>query len=412
MDEKTSWDWHTDLKEIPFKEWEAKFNWVQSPIVSADGECVAAIANSDEMVFNVCVNGRVWEEEYEKVWCLTPVSDHGFAAFVASDEEWTVVVDGEPWSSRCDFLWDMMISSDGKTLAAAFQSDSEYGVIVNDVPWEVQYESMSGAVLASDGSSAAVVQVESIAAADVDAFKKGLFCVAHNGKVQDKRFLNIWDISFDSSAKHIAYGVRLDRESYSIVQDDTIWDNRFQSVWQAEFLDENALIAPVRLNGKWYLFKNNEPFWDTAYNQLWHPAVSQAGEVAAIVSTPFGRWSVAVNDKIWNLSWDTMISDIFFSQDGSSLAAVYKHKGFWDLAVNRKPWLLCADQVFFSKMSPDGSVVAVVAEKKGQYQLFVNGKILASGFSFMADPVISPDGSKVMLKGIKNGIYKRQIISL
>ena len=414
MDEKTSWDWHTDLKEIPVKEWDNSFNWVQSPIVSSDGERVAAIVNVDEMAFNICVNGLAWEgEEYEKIWCLSPVSDNGFAAFAARDEEWTVLVNGEPWSSRGDFIWDMMVSADGKLLAAAFQSDSEYGVIVNDVPWEDRYESMTGAVLAPDGSSAAVVQVESMTAADVDAFKEGLFCVAHNGKSQDKRFLNIWDISFDSSGRHIGYGVRLDRENYTIVQDDTTWDSRFQSVWKPEFLDQNILLAPVRLNGKWYLYKNDVPFWTTAYAQLWHLTVSPANEnVAAIVSTPFGHWTVAVNDKIWNLTCDTMVSDIHFSQDGSCLAAVYKHKGFWDLAVNQTPWQLSASQVFFPRLSPDGSIVAVVAEKKGQYQLVVNGKTLASGFSFMADPVISPDGSKVMLKGIENGIYKRQIIGL
>ncbi|MEX1314148.1 MAG: Tmc redox complex protein TmcD, partial [Desulfotignum sp.] len=140
MEDNTSWDWGTELKEIPVDEWRTRFNWVQSPRVSRDGERIAAIVNLDEMAFNVCVNGEVWEGEYEKIWSLAPISGSGFAAFVARDEEWTVAVDGQEWTHWCDFIWQMMVSPDGRTLGAAFQSDSEYGVLVNDTPWEHRYE--------------------------------------------------------------------------------------------------------------------------------------------------------------------------------------------------------------------------------------------------------------------------------
>ncbi len=413
MKEKTSWDWDTELKEIPFKEWQSRFNWVQAPRVSRDGECIAAIVNLDEMAFTVCVNGETWEGEYEKIWYLTPVSGNKFAAFVAREEEWTVAKNGAEWSNWCDFIWQMMVSPDGETLGAAFQTDSEYGVIVNDDPWETGYENLTGAVMAPDGTAAAVVQVASMGAADVDAFKKGIFSVACNGTAREQRFLNVWDISFDASGKHIGYGVRTDRESYTIVQNDTIWDNRFQSVWKPEFLDEKTLLAPVRVQGKWHLYKNNLSFWRNSYDQLWHLTVSPEGkDVAAIVSAPFGRWTVAVNDTVWPVSWDTLVSDIHFSKHGSCLAAVYKNKGVWDLAVNQTPWHMAADMVFVPCISDDGSVVAVVIQKQGTYQLVVNNRVKASGFSFMADPVISPDGSKVLLKGIENGIYKRRIIRL
>ncbi|MDZ7665407.1 MAG: Tmc redox complex protein TmcD [Desulfotignum sp.] len=413
MEENTSWDWGTELKEIPFDEWRTRFNWVQSPRVSRDGERIAAIVNLDEMVFNVCVNGEVWEGEYEKIWNLTPVSGNGFAAFVARDEEWTMAVNGQEWTQWCDFIWQMMQSPDGRTLGAAFQSDSEYGVTVNDTPWEHRYENLNGAVMAADGTSAAVVQVTSMPGADVEAFKKGVFSVARNGIPQDRRFLNIWDISFDASGRQIGYTVRTNREAYTIVQNDTLWDNRFESVWKPEFLDENSLLAPVRVKGKWELYKNDTPFWRNRYDQLWHLTLSPNGrDVAAIVSAPYGRWSVAVNDKVWPVSWDAMISDIYFSENGATLAAVYKHKNVWDLAVNQTSWGMAADMVFVPRFSADGSVVAIVIEKQGGYQLVVNNRVVASGFSFMANPVISPDGSRILLKGIENGIYKRRIIQV
>jgi hypothetical protein len=411
MEDKASWDWDTELKEVPFDEWRSRFNWVQTPQVRRNGEGIAAVVNLDEMAFNVCVNGEVWEEEYEKVWNLTPVSGSGFAAFVARDEEWTLAVNGQEWSHWCDFIWQLMKSRDGRTLGAVFQTESEYGIIVNDVPWENRFENLTGAVMAADGTSAAVVQVASMPGADVDAFREGVFSVARNGVPEEQRFLNIWDISLDTSGSQIGYAVRTNREAYTIVQDDTLWENRFESVWKPEFLDEKSLLAPVRVNGKWELYKNDAPFWRRRYDQLWHLTLSPNGkDVAAIVASPYGRWSVAVNDTVWPVSWDTMVSDIHFSENGASLAAVYKHKDVWDLAVDQVPWNLAAEMVFFPCLSPDGSVVAVVIQKQGQYQLVVNKRVAASGFSFMADPVISPDGSKVLLKGIENGIYKRRII--
>ncbi len=34
MEEKLSWDWSTQLKEIPVKEWASRFNWVEDPCIT------------------------------------------------------------------------------------------------------------------------------------------------------------------------------------------------------------------------------------------------------------------------------------------------------------------------------------------------------------------------------------------
>ena len=54
MDNKESWDWSTDLKEIPFKAWGTRYNWVEEPCISPDGERIAGIVNVDEMAFGIC----------------------------------------------------------------------------------------------------------------------------------------------------------------------------------------------------------------------------------------------------------------------------------------------------------------------------------------------------------------------
>jgi len=413
MENEASWDWNTDLKEIPVEEWKERFNWVEDFHVSPDGESVASIVNVDEAAFQICVNGEVWDTEYEKIWGLKSLPDNGFSALVYDGEEWTLTQNGTEWSGRFDFIWDFQVTPDGKHLGLAFQKDSEYGMVVNDLPWDRTYTNMAGMTLSDTGTSAAVVQVAPMKAADVDSFKQGLFSVALDGTAFDHSFLNIWDLSFDATGQHLAWGARLNREAYTIARDDIIWDRTFQGVWKPVFLNSGKVLAPVREGGKWKLFRDNEPFWKKGYDQLWRITLSPVkDDIAAVVADSFGKWTVAVNDRAWDLTCDTMISDIFYSADGSCLAAVFKHKGFWDLAVNQTPWTLLADKIFTPGISPDGSRVAVVIEKQGKYHLTLNNRIIAGNYDFLTAPVFSPDGSKILVKGIEKGIYKRRILSV
>jgi hypothetical protein len=413
MEKQQPWDWNTDLKEIPVGEWKTRFNWVEEFNISPDGEHIASIVNVDEMAFKICMNGEVQDAEYEKIWSLRPLPDNKFAAFVYNDDEWTLIVNNTEWSNKFYFIWDLQISSQGKHIGFAFQKDSEYGMVVDDCPWNKVYTNMSGMTLSDNGFSAAVVQVSSMAAADVDAFKKGLFSTAVNGSAFNKTFLNIWDITFDQTGHNLASSVRLDREAYTIAQNDIIWDRTFQAVWKPQFLNSGKVLAPVRDAGKWKLFQDNEPFWEKGYDQIWKITPSPANDdIAAIVSLSYGKWTVAVNDRVWNISCDTMICDIFYSNNGSCLVALLKNKGVWNLAVNQTLWNLCADKLFTPCISPDGSLVAVVIEKQGKYHLIVNNKISVSNYDFITSPVFSPDQSKILVKGIEKGIYKRRVLSV
>lgn len=412
MEEKESWDWSTDLKEVPVKEWETRFNWVQEPCISPDGERIASIVNVDEMAFGICENGETWEGEYEKAWSLKSLPNQGFAVCVCQDEEWTLAVNGEEWENRFDFIWDLKISSDGSHIGLAIQQDSEYGMAVNDEPWDTLYENITGMVMGQTGASAGVVQVESMAAADVEAFKRGIFSVARNGQAFEQKFLNAWDISFDGGNQNLAWGIRLDREQYSIAVNGTAWSNVFQSVWRPVFTtDGQSVLAPVRHGGKWKLFKDDRIFWPTGYHQLWH--LNLAGDqVAAIVSPAYGKWSVARDDRVWPLSVDTMIREIRFSGDGSSLVAVVKDQGFWTLARDGVRWTLACDKVFTPVVSSDGTVLAAAVEKQGHWYVAVNDRLITGPHEFMADPVISPDNTRILVKGIENGIFRRRVIIL
>ncbi len=414
MEEKQSWDWSTQLKEIPIKEWESRFNWVEDICYSQDGESVAGIVNLGDMSFGICENGELWEGEHEKAWSLKALPDNRFAAFVCEDELWGLMVDGQSWDNRFDFIWHLCATPDGSRIGLAFQKDMEYGMAVDDSLWESTYNNITGMVLGDRGNTAAVVQAEPMAAADVGAFAKGLFTVAVDGQIGKERYLNTWDIAFDETCEQQAWAVRLDREQYTVAMNDRIWDSRFQAVWGPAFCDKGkSVAAPVRHQGKWRLYKNDALFWAGKYENIWRLLPNHTnGDIAAIVAPAFGRWGVAENDMVWPITWDTMVRDLYYSEDGRSLVAIFKDKGYWGLAKDSTPWQLSCDKIFTPRMSRDGGVVAVSFEKDGQYYTAVNDRVITGPYEAMADPVVSPDGDKVLVKGIENGMYKRKIVVL
>jgi hypothetical protein len=415
MKDKTAWDWQTEKKEIPVQEWNNQFNWIEEPYVSPDGEQIAAIVNTDESEFNVCINGELWDETFEKAWSLRFTPDGKPVVLVSQDEEWTVCVDGSLWENRFDYIWALKFTPDGSHIAVAIQKEGEFGMAVNDQVWENLYENINGMVLSPRGITAAVVQVESMGQADIDTFTRGIFSVAVDGNVRPEKFMNIWDIAFDGQGEQIAHVFRKNRTEYSIFQADAPWEKTFQAAWEPVFMNHSptSLLAPVRENGKWMLFKNGTPFWNHKYEQLWKVALSEdQTRIAAVVSDSFGKWTVVVNDgDSWATHADIMISDLFYGS-GQTLIAVLKTGGLWTLAVNDILWDLKADKLWKPSVSSDGKVIATRFEKKGNYYLAVNSRIHSQPYDVLFDPEISPDNRSILVKAMKDGIYIRQVLSV
>lgn len=412
-DEKT-WDWHTAKKEIPVKEWQERFNWVEEPCVSPDGENIAAIVNREDTVFSICMNGATWEETFEKAWSLNFSPDGKLAALVSRDEEWTACVDGVLWDTWVDFIWDLRFTRDGASMGAAVQKEMQYGMVVNDALWGTLYENISGTVLSDQGTSAAIVQVLPLGQGDIDGFSSGIFSAAVNGVAQPEKFMNIWDLCFDSQGKQIAYTIRKDRMNYSLVKNNDPWEQNFQFAWAPQFIDrDDSVIAPVRQGGKWFLFKEGMALWDRPFEQLWKLSVhGDTRNIAAVISDAFGKWTVCENNTVWNFHCDTMISDLFYSDDGSVLIAVSKDRGYWDVIVNSTPWNIKADKLWRPVVSRNSKILATRMEKNGRYYLVVNGTVYKEAFDMIFEPKISPENDKILLKSINNGIYSRQILSM
>jgi len=118
----SSWDWDIGKKQITdIDAWKDTYSWIEEPYVSPDGEKIAAVVKTDEMEFNVCVNGTAWEGGFDKVWYLRFGPDNRLTALVSDTGEWTVAVDGAAWENRFDYVWNTQFSPDGNNIIAAVQ---------------------------------------------------------------------------------------------------------------------------------------------------------------------------------------------------------------------------------------------------------------------------------------------------
>ena len=244
---KSDWDWEPGSREISdVGQWQNQFNWVEEPYVSQDGEKLAAIVNVAEGEFNVCVNGEPWETVFDKIWNLRFAPDGRLTALVSEMGEWTVAVDGTAWENKFGYVWNLAFSPDGKNIAVAIQQDMAYCMAVNDVAWEQTFSNMTNPTLSPDGTTtAAAVQVADFGEGEIHKFQEGAFTVALEGKTWDTQFVNVWKMAISSDDQQVAAEVRLNPYDYTIAVNGKPWEQTFDCVWEPVFHPSGAVRRQV-----------------------------------------------------------------------------------------------------------------------------------------------------------------------
>ena len=144
MIDSRHWDWEPGEKKVPVAPWKEKYQWVEEPYASPDGEKIAAIVNIDDGEFNVCVNGQPWGETvFDKIWHLRFSPDGRLTALVSEMGEWTMAVDGTAWETHYGYIWEPRFSADGAHIAAAVQQDMQYAMVLDGVIWEQMFPNMT-----------------------------------------------------------------------------------------------------------------------------------------------------------------------------------------------------------------------------------------------------------------------------
>ena len=419
MVDSAQWDWEPGEKLIADTiNWKGKFEWVEEPYASPDGEKIASIVKTGEGEFNICVNGKTWEEPFEKIWYSRFSHDGRLTALVLKDMEWTMAVDGVAWEETYEYIWDTKFSADGKIVAATTKQDGVYGITVNGKTWEcpIALESIASYVISPDGkTSAAIAQIAPLGQADIEGFLKGTWSVVVNGKPWKNNFVNVYGLAISNDGKSVAAEYRAAICEYGIVVDGNKWAKKFACTWEPVFHPDKSDIvtSPVRQKGLWFLATNGRIIWDRGFVNVLHQTYSPDGQnIAAAVAPEFAQWTVAVNGRPWSTMFNECVLKPCFSPDGRKVGVIAKDKGSWLLAVDGIVLGSGYDNIWQPVFSANGDKTICKVEKNGKYAIAVNGKIQEKSYEALWDPVVSPDGTKVMICGIENGKHYRKVVLL
>ncbi len=416
MHPPTMWDWEPGQRVILSSlRCPETCAWVEEPYASPDGERVAALASLAEGGFTALINGEAWETPFDKAWHPRFSPDGRFTAIVQQDGMWTLAVEGEAWTESFDFLWGTQFSAEGDVIAACIQSGGEYGLCLDGAPWETLYENANQPALSADGkASVEVVQIASMAQADIEAFQNGVFSVAVDGETWGVNFMNVWTPTFDAQAKRVAAQVRTTLYDYSIAVDGQKWAKDYACVWEPRFNPATgSVVAPVRVAGAWGLAQDDQIIWEPKLAQCWHQVISQDGKnIAAIVAPQFGTFTVAVNAKPWSIS-RPVVTDLVISRNCERVAALGNTDNRdWSIMVDGKFWDGSWDMAWAPVISSDGRHVAVKVEKAGRQSLVVDNRVYPREFTKVWDPTFSPDGTKMLIRALDKDAYVRIVVAL
>ena len=411
MGKISSWDWEPGQKTVvkslsPLEGHE----WQEEPYVSPDGETIAAIVKVGDGEFSIRTNDSVWEATFEKIWYPKFSPDGRLTAICQQDMEWVLAVDGEMMGETTDYIWDTMFSEDGSVIATMCKSMEQYGMSVNGEPWENLYENVNMPALSKDGAhTAGVAQVESLGAADLEGFKRGVYSVVVDGTPWERRYVNVWSPVISPKGDSVAAACRTSVYNYTITVDDKPWDKIYNQVWEPVFNPKDgSVVAPVRIAGKWGVDRNGETLWAPRYVQCFYLQYDASGEkLWGVVATSYGQFTACVNNAPWGETFPT-VSDLVVSPDGQRaaiLASSYNED--FRIVVDGTPWSGTYDMAWPAVFSPDSKTVAAKVEKNGRYRILVNGKSYERDFDAVWPPIFSEDGTKVLIRAIENNSYVR-----
>jgi len=413
MPDHADWDWEPGARTIAdIGAMRERFAEVHELAVSPDGESIAAPVKGEDDSFTACVNGEPWESTFEKVWQLRFSPQGRLAALVMADDQWTAALDGVPWEKAFTFAWEPRFSGDGQHLALQMKEGMSYGIAVDGVPWENTFHSLREYALSDDGSVvAATVQTVPLKEGDIFAFEDGTWSLAVNGETWDRNYLNVYSPVVTGDGQHVAAQVRQAQFQYTVALDQRPWGESFGCTWEPAFRPGGtSVVVPVLRDG-WTVAEDGGLLWSSRYIQLWRLKLGPDGKrVAAVVARALGQWTVAVDDVPWGAAFSDVVLDPIFSPAGDRVAAVVRNDGKWSMAVDGKAWGETFDMIWDPVFDPGGQRVACLVERDGRQTIALDGHVWQRTFERCWQPVFSPDGSKLLVRAIEDGKYVRSVV--
>lgn len=223
--------------------WDEKYISVYRPVISADGQHVAAEVRTGKHEYTIAQDGKAWPERYGCVWEPIYLLDGSVVAPVKVKGGWSLVKNGERvWKRTYSQVWNPKMSPDGKKVAATVSPVfGKWTISVDDLPWPVSFdEVVLEPHFSPDGAHvAAIVKT------------KGLWSICVDGSPWDVWFDMIWDPVFSDDGKMVVCKAEKGGK-YTLVINGKVWDKDFDALWEPVFSPDGRDVLVKVMEGNSY----------------------------------------------------------------------------------------------------------------------------------------------------------------
>ncbi|MBU1229779.1 MAG: WD40 repeat domain-containing protein [Proteobacteria bacterium] len=214
--------------------WDANFMNVWTPTFDPQGKNVAAQVRTSLYDYSIAVNGKKWAGNYGCVWepRFNPASGTVVAP-VRVKGAWGLAQDDQIiWEPRFAQCWHQVISQDGKSIAAIVAPQfGQFTVAVNGKPWSVSLPVVTDLSIARQGEV-----VAALGCADNRDWR-----VMVDGRLWD----GVWDMAWapviSPSGGHVA--VKVERAGrQTVVVNGRVYPREFTKVWEPIFSPDGTKL--------------------------------------------------------------------------------------------------------------------------------------------------------------------------
>jgi hypothetical protein len=293
-------------------------------------------------------NGRRISDIFDDVDYIRKGTGSGvdvIAVNVRRGSQWTVAVNGKPWSNWFDQLYEYAVINNG--VAIGVKIGDKWTIAVDGVPWRQRFDSVVGYNIFPNGSVIAEVIADGRDIIVRDGIEDSrlplprFIRMNETGKIAwftpfpDRAtvtvgFTSTWKSTFPKilgiavafkSGKVVAQAIANGKTTAVI--DDVPWAHWYDSDTAGVGICNSSVYLRENRNGLW-TFVVNDKSWTNWFDELGSIGCEESGAISAAVKKN-NRWSIIRGGKLVT-DWFADLRAWTISQDGTYLAAAVADK--------------------------------------------------------------------------------------
>jgi hypothetical protein len=294
------------------------------------------------------LNGKRVSDMFDDIEFIRQGANHQMvAANVRRRNQWTVAINGKPWDSWFDELFQYAVIS--RVVAIGVKIGEKWTMAVDGVPWKQRFDAVHDYNAYADGSVIAEVSAN------------GRHFLVKDGR-EDARLPQVRFIRINRAGK-IAWYDEQEGQSTVTVNYGMKWKSTYQKILGLGLSDSTGQVVAKIGSRQGITLAVDDVQWSNWYQSSQDPRLAICYSSAILRVQRSNLSTLAVNDRTWSNSFDE-VGPIGCESSGVVSAAV-KSNGKWAIARSGKVLGQWFAEVRGWAINQEGTLIAAaVADKQ------------------------------------------------